>query len=277
MKKLFVLFVIAASIGIYTQCNNNTETITIGSDELIGRTLNSDCDYNTDACGDGYTDTTYVVPVLPDSIGGVPIPDDLIEPDCKLGGIFTYYKCPDDKFLFTDYLFFIPPQCNALNDFMDGLNSDDYAIVYDFLSSLAQNLGMQAIIQNYANEIDGPATVIANVYEPSCYKVCKMCDYSIDPGGPDYPLKQRLSDKNAEEDLIEYRGGKCINGTWVFTKLKCGTGCCITEITYKKNDDGVMEVINKNVTSSGGCEGGNTSNRCGIYGEIVKDCTYSCN
>jgi len=46
MKKLFVLFVIAASIGIYTQCNNNTESITIGSDELIGRTLNSDCDYN---------------------------------------------------------------------------------------------------------------------------------------------------------------------------------------------------------------------------------------
>ncbi len=282
MKKLIVLLGILLGIGILTQCNENTDTVTSDSDEIVSRALNSDCNYNTDNCNEQHIDTVYITPVLPGSINGVPIPAGLIKPGCQLGGIFTYWKCPGDEFLFTDYQFFIPPGCPALRDFMDGLSYDDYAIVFNFLSSYVENQGMLVIIQSYADDGIITATAKTDIYKPYCYKECRRCelDFDTDGPGPEFPLVQNKSiDNHKSDESIELRGGKggkpCEHGTWVFSTTRCGKGCCVTTIIYEKNRYGVMVKVSEETSADGSCEGPGDS--CPLGSEIVVDCAYHCN
>ncbi len=249
-------------------------------DTPVSMPANSDCDINDKECGKVLTKTIELVPVLPSNIGGVSIPNGLIESGCVLGGIFTYKICPGNNIQFTDYQFYISANCSNLTDFMEGLNQNDYAIVYDYLSSWVENQGMQIIVQDYSNGDIEIVTVVAEVYKPLCYKTCRECRIFHTDEGPDFPMKesQKTHLNSDRKQSIELRGGDgpCDTGkgAWVFTTLRCGTGCCKTTIIYEKNQYGVMIVTGETKTSSGDCEGGPTY-KC--WGDIVIECTYSCN
>ena len=265
--------------------NRSTTVVKPYKGEIAKLDVNSDCNTEEFGCIP-HIDTVYIVPNLPNAISGITIPDGLIEDGCKIGGIFTYKICPDD-IKFVDYVFFIGSECSSLKDFMNGLSSTDYTIFYEFLSNLIQGLGMQAIVQDYADDLPEVVIVHTNVYQPLCYMGCKICTYEkedADPpvGGPSSLIQKSntTSENNNNNRLsLEMRGGKggdgCKGGTWLYHKSRCGNGCCITTIIYEKNQYGVMEVKSKDVASFGNCESSSILDG-GCIGEVVDSCAYHC-
>jgi len=189
-------------------------TMNTNSDNVQKSVTNNGCEYDGgDDCDEDNVDTFKITPFFPDYlvVGGVVynIPPGLVESGCEVGGYFTFDICSGNVINVTEYIFFITPECETLNDYLNGLPQDEYEVIFNYLSDLVQDMGTQYLAQKYSNTFPDDSYVNINWWQPVCYKTCYECVVETNDGGPvpDFGLQISSSDNTERNDDLELRGG----------------------------------------------------------------------
>jgi len=236
MKKLFVLLVIVFGIGLLSQCNKNTEVVKENNDQLDLRTVSCETEdvqgYNC------VIEPDVLIPVIVDvDIPGIP-PGTI--GDCEILAEFDVRTCQNNGYYIKIYFNFrmiIPENsdCDGLNTFLDNLEaSDPYAHddVMNALENYVAEKGKDNDMVNFVNNNgitcggSNKTAVESKMILAGCYKRCVVIEHIDIDIGPDD------------------RGGMKMRGDLLVRKyrsVKCGTGCCISDMYYCLNDDGSVK------------------------------------
>lgn len=176
------------------------------------------------------------------------------------------YKRDLNTFQFFAFELIIPESCTWLTNHINSLSPLAKANFMKYLLEQTEYKGQMKIMQHWSDQFPQFSVVKAEIFHMLCRKLC--VEYRLTkPGDPPRPLNGNSSG---------LRGG---GGNAYYFWVRCGLGCCVTKIEYRRRD-GDLEFFDGNTEPSGSCENGPATNIDGFKGsscyETVKPCQYEC-